>query len=298
MAEIRKTDGSFYSPNTMNGIVYSLVNHLKNVGKHDRNFMDESDKSFATFHQVFDAQMKMLLEKLCGIPKCERRPLNEDEERHLWNVKVFGNHTALSLLHTVYFYNCKLFGIHTAVSHWRLTCEEFKISCDENGHYIEYTNLNGECKKGMVVKQYVIDTKILDTYREHLDAVGNKSFFYRRPLPSIYGALRYSEQTVGVKRIGSFLKSICESGGLQGHYSTVFSNVTMGTKSCSCLLPEGERPRNRQSSTEALKDILRTSDTPADKRSPKSDRQNTSEVIHVVLFLAASTHFRDFLMNS
>ena len=56
-----------------------------------------------------------------------------------------------------------------------------------------------------------------DFFKVYLQALGNEGFFYRRPLSG--SPPRYGMQAVGVNKLKSMMKIICERTGLKGSYT-------------------------------------------------------------------------------
>jgi hypothetical protein len=54
---------------------------------------------------------------------------------------------------------------------------------------------------------------------------------YRRPLPQLPGKpIRFSNQKIGVNKLKTFMKTICEKGGLTGHYTNHSGKRTCATQ--------------------------------------------------------------------
>ncbi|CAC5412797.1 unnamed protein product [Mytilus coruscus] len=90
--------------------------------------------------------------------------------------------------------------------------EELKILVDNQ----ENVNIKSNTKWAINLGDRCI-ADFLDDYLGALDGAGS---FYRRPLTALPGRLIwFSNQKVGVSKLKSFMKSICEKGGLIGHYT-------------------------------------------------------------------------------
>ena len=102
---------------------------------------------------------------------------------------------------------------------------------------------------------------LADIFDLYLRALGNEGDFYRRPLASSAGNLRYSNQPIGVNRLALFMKEIAQKGGLKGN----FTNHS-GKRSCAFQLynagvPEQEiMAKTGHRSELAVRKYKRTSD--------------------------------------
>ncbi|XP_062567663.1 uncharacterized protein LOC134229896 [Saccostrea cucullata] len=68
-----------------------------------------------------------------------------------------------------------------------------------------------------------------DLFKLYLEALGNEGLFYRRPLAG--SPPRYGIQAVGVNKLKSMMKIICDRAGLKGN----FTNHS-GKKTCATAL--------------------------------------------------------------
>ena len=100
---------------------------------------------------------------------------------------------------------------------------------------------------------------ILDEYRNALD---NTGAFYRRPLPGIPGKpICFSNQKVGVNKLKTFMKSICQKGGLTGNYTNHSAKRTCATQLYNNDIDEQEiMKRTGHRSTTAVRKYKRSSD--------------------------------------
>ena len=81
-------------------------------------------------------------------------------------------------------------------------------------------------------------SKIYDYYEKYLTALGNRGYFYRRPLAG--GIVRYGEQVVGVNKIKGLMKEITTKTGLQGNYFNHSGKRTCATQLYIAGIPEQE----------------------------------------------------------
>lgn len=65
-------------------------------------------------------------------------------------------------------------------------------------------------------------------FEKYLSALGNRGFFFRRPLST---GLRYSEAVVGVNKLKTFVATMCKKAGIEGN----FTNHS-GKRTCATML--------------------------------------------------------------
>ena len=112
------------------------------------NFLNHSDARVVKSRKVLDAKMKKLVSKGIGIEVKHADPVLPDQENKLWDEDVFGNHNAVSLQYTVFFYCCKIFGLSGVDEHRNLQCEQFKIGSDEKGRFVQFVGRQSKTFKG------------------------------------------------------------------------------------------------------------------------------------------------------
>ena len=101
--EVRKRDGSVYTPNTLHHITAGVMRHLRWNGRQDIDFFRASE--YNNFRQSLDAEMKRLQSLGIGAKKKQAKVLTEAEEELLWTEGLLGGKTPRMLLDTVVFYN-------------------------------------------------------------------------------------------------------------------------------------------------------------------------------------------------
>jgi len=146
--ETRKKDGTPYPPRSLYLITCGLLRHLRDCDVNDKNFLDSQNGVFNSFRKVLDARMKELLASGLGTNVKQAQPLMPEDEENLWESGVFGENSAESLQCTVFFYACKLFGLRGHDEHHDLKCEQFVVSSDQHGKYIEFTGRGSKTYKG------------------------------------------------------------------------------------------------------------------------------------------------------
>jgi hypothetical protein len=136
--EARKKDGTEIPSRSIYLILCGLLRFLKDSGVYDKNFLDETNGEFTEFCKLVDARMKSLMDKGLGCEVKQADPILQQDEETLWMKHVFGRETAEELQHTVFFYVCKMFGLRGHDEHHDLRCEQFKVSEDSHGRYVQF----------------------------------------------------------------------------------------------------------------------------------------------------------------
>ena len=110
-----KKDGSPYPPNSIHHIVCSIMQFVEN---HKLIFFH--DKDFAELQGVLDAEMKCLKSAGIGSQKPQAEPLAPEEEEHLWEKGILGDHSPQALLNTVFYFSGIYFALRSGDEHHRL----------------------------------------------------------------------------------------------------------------------------------------------------------------------------------
>ncbi|XP_048763272.2 uncharacterized protein LOC125671541 isoform X2 [Ostrea edulis] len=227
--ECRRKDKSEYPPNTLYQMCCGLLRYMRDHEVIDKNFMDLNDHRFAGFHKTLDARMKDLTSRGLGVQKQQSDPITADDEENLWTCNQLGVATSQSLFNTVFYYNCKIFGLKGLDEHRKLECNQFRLSKDSGGSYIEFQgrsrkNYQGGIKQRKIeaksLKHYTDpgkDRSLFDIYDLYLSLIGNEGPFYKRPLDGT--VLRFSEQPLGLNKLSTIIKDMTEKAGMQGRYT-------------------------------------------------------------------------------
>ena len=94
--EVRKVDGHEYPPNTLHHIVCGIIRHVKATTIPGVDWF--KDIEFATLRGSLDGEMKRLQSQGKGSTHKQAEPLSLDEEELMWEKKILGGHSPLSLL--------------------------------------------------------------------------------------------------------------------------------------------------------------------------------------------------------
>ena len=112
--EATKVDGSEYPPNTLHHIICGIMRHLRSNSQPGIDFF--KDIEFASLRSSLDAEMKRLRAKGLGSALKQAEPLTLDEEELLWENKILGDHSPISLLNTMIFIMASIFPCEVVMS--------------------------------------------------------------------------------------------------------------------------------------------------------------------------------------
>ncbi|XP_060594565.1 uncharacterized protein LOC132748913 [Ruditapes philippinarum] len=197
------------------------------------NYMNEKDDRFLTFRKCLDAQMKYVTSKGIGANIKQADPVSAEQEELLWCTGKFGYENAESLLNAVFFYNCKLFGMRGRDEHYNLESDQFIISEDDGGKFIQFIGRDNKTFKGGLkhkkvenknIKHYSSD-KIYKVYQDYTSLLGDDVVkFYKRPIKD---TKRLSAQVLGKNKLENMMKNICS--GLEGNFTNQSGKRTCAT---------------------------------------------------------------------
>ncbi|XP_062620651.1 uncharacterized protein LOC134282241 [Saccostrea cucullata] len=235
---VRRKDGNEYPAKTLYYISCGILRYLRDHEIYDKNFPDAADPRFAGFRKILDSKMKDALSRGVGGKRKQADPILPEDEATIWEKGIFGMNNAETLQNTVFFYSCKFFGLRGHDEHHSLQCDQFFLGEDNRGKYIEFTGRSTKTFKGGLAHKELHNKQIrhycqpgercmADYFKVHLDALGNEGSFYRRPLAG--SPPRYGSQLVGVNKLKSMMKVICEKAGLKGNYANHSGKRTCAT---------------------------------------------------------------------
>ena len=149
VVEARKQDGSEYPAKSLYYLVCGLLRLLRNKEIYSMNFLDEKDIRFANFRKVLDSRIKELVHTGVGTTVKQAEVILPEHEEKLWETGEFGDHSAESLQHTVYYYSCKIFGLRSCDEHQSLECTQFTVGKDDGDKkYIRFVGRSNKTYKG------------------------------------------------------------------------------------------------------------------------------------------------------
>ena len=125
--------------------------------------------------------------------------------------------------------------------HYDLDTSQFVIGEDNTGHYVQFIDRANKTFKGGLKHMDVEPKKIehyskgdeprsiVKLYQKYLDALDIPSCFYRRPMQSVDGQLKFAKKRVGVNKLESMMKTMCRSAGLDGNFTNQSAKRTCAT---------------------------------------------------------------------
>ena len=104
VVEARKQNADDYPPRSIYLIICGLLQHMRDKGVIDKNFLDEHDSRFKCFQKILDSRMRKLYSDGLGTSiKQKADPITPKKEDELWKTDQLGDSTAEALLQTVFF---------------------------------------------------------------------------------------------------------------------------------------------------------------------------------------------------
>ena len=125
-----------------------------------------------------------------------------------------------------------------------------------------------------------------DFFGEYLLALGNMGPFYRRPLNG--APLRYGQQTIGINKLKSFMKTICAKAGLVGNFTNHSGKRTCATQLYNAGVAEQEIMKRtghrseksvrkyKRSSDEISENVSNVLNPPSNKKIVKSENRDVA----------------------
>ncbi|XP_068738982.1 uncharacterized protein KIAA1958-like [Montipora capricornis] len=107
-AEIRKSDGSDYEPDSLRVMLAALDRHLK---QNDSKISIAKDREFVKCRQVLEGKARALREKGHGKRPNATKALTAQDEEQLWKNRVLGEQNPKSLLYTLWYLLTLHFGL-------------------------------------------------------------------------------------------------------------------------------------------------------------------------------------------
>jgi hypothetical protein len=119
----RKTDGTKYTPKTIQCLLAGLWRYIKEFNRHYKklNFLDTENKEFKEFHTVLDRVFRQLCKEGIGCNPKSAPIITNEEEDLLWSRQVLGSHNPEALLRAVFYLNGKNFHLRGGQEH-RFLC--------------------------------------------------------------------------------------------------------------------------------------------------------------------------------
>lgn len=200
VVETRRSDGSKYPPSTLYQLLSGIKRHMQDIDCNAPNILDRKIPHFKELHKCIDSVFRQLRAEGVGAEVRHATVINKDEENMLWEKKVLGTATPLSLLRAVFYYNGKNFCLRGGKEHRGLKISQLSRYRNPDRYvYIE----NGSKNRSGGFMELHVENKVVPIYAnqhcpdrchvrlldEYLSKVPEKAreldIFYLRPLKEV-----------------------------------------------------------------------------------------------------------------
>jgi hypothetical protein len=219
ITEVRKENGSEFSPLSLNSLVNALFRAMQESGN-----KVGSVYSAASGRVLFKQLRLALSARSFADDNSKEKLISTEQGKQLWNLGEFGCQSAEALINTVFFYNCKLFGLRGCNVHHRLQRNQINTGQDERGPYIEYSEPGGAPVRR--ARQYTTDKEsetgwdLHTMYEKYLALIGSDGCFYRRPIDNgEANNIAFSKIHLGKDKLSNLIKSMCQNAGPEDRFT-------------------------------------------------------------------------------
>ncbi|CAG2255616.1 unnamed protein product [Mytilus edulis] len=226
---VKKDDESNYEPQSVRSMQSSISRYL--TEKCAINIM--VDKEFHHSRDVMSAKLKQLKSMGMGAKKRKADPFTAEEVNLLYEKELLGAGNPQSLVRTVWMNNTLHFGLRSREEHTTLRWGDIQMKATTDGQqYLEHTERITKTRNGANLDTRAFQAKMFaDTGNPRCPIQTYKQFLRRRPedmvaddCPFYLGFSRqikddgvwFSRQALGKNTLSSFVKKMCEDGGIQG----------------------------------------------------------------------------------
>ena len=218
--EVRRSDGSQYSPKSVYSLLCGLQRYLRRHSTSRINILDADDPRFRRLGESVRSYRA-----LKGLEMETQRPevITKEEENRMWELGALGDGSPKALLRSMYFLNVKNFGIRGG-QHRKLKLSQFK----REGDHWEFTEEGSKLFQGKVAHLYPCrelgrrcHVYLLDLYVQKLPVRAmEKDAFYFLPLQN-FQLLKpwYTEVPMGKNTLGRLVMEVCSEVGIEGRNS-------------------------------------------------------------------------------
>ena len=154
--------------------------------------------------------------------------VTKEDEDQLWERGAINKTTALGLSYGVFFYNSKLFGLRARDEHRDMQRDQIAIKTDPRTgeEYIEYEvrtykKWQGGLKHRKIQPKFITyygdksnPRDVVSLYKRYMEETPEIGAFYRKPLKSIDGNVKFGSQNVGVKILAQYTKLMFDAAGI------------------------------------------------------------------------------------
>ena len=160
--EVRKADGTHYSPDSLQCMVAGLQRHLRaTLGRAAPNIVDKKNELFPLKRNALDRQLRYLRSIGVGVVKKRAPVITRDAENLLWEREIIGFNSPKALLNAIFFLNGKNFILRGVSEQYNLRFQQI-ILCEnpERIQYVEHgskNNAGGIAEQNLTVKNVTIN---------------------------------------------------------------------------------------------------------------------------------------------
>ena len=150
-AEIRKSDGSDYEPDSLRVMLAAIDRHLK---QNDSKISIAKHREFVKCRQVLEGKARALREKDHGKRPNATKSLTVQDEEQLWKNRVLGEQNPKSLLYTLWYLLTLHFGLRGCQEHHEMFVEDFNLNKDDEGtEYVTFEENPTKTRQGGLRKK-------------------------------------------------------------------------------------------------------------------------------------------------
>nr|XP_006812874.1 PREDICTED: uncharacterized protein LOC102804116 [Saccoglossus kowalevskii] len=173
--------------------------------------------------------------------------------------------------YATYLYMCKIFGLYAADEHSTLTVDQLPMhseymgsSCYSEENHRNLTREDSTANQGKIksIKHYAPpeNSRCVNLFRTYLSYIPNSGPFYRRPLKSKNGEIKFSAQKLGVHTLQGYSKQMTDLAGINGYHTGHSGKVTHATTLFRQNFDEQLIAKRTGHSSLAIRSYKRTSD--------------------------------------
>ena len=180
-AEICKSDGSDYEPDSLRVMLATIDRQLK---ENDSKITIAKDREFVKYRQVLEGKARALREKGHGKRPNATKALTVQDEEQLWKNRVLGEQNPKSLLYTLWYLLTLHCGLRGCQEHHEMFVEDFSSNKDGQGteSYVTFEENPTKTRQGgLRKKQRTIQPKMFATGGSRYPVQFFKAYLARRP---------------------------------------------------------------------------------------------------------------------
>lgn len=225
LVEARNKEGKMYSLCSLHGIMCGILRYMREKNLYTPNFMDKHDPQFKELHVLMNTTFANLREHGVRIYRKEIPVITLERENELWERRIMGTDTPISLQRAVFYTIGKTFFIKGGLEHRALKPSQFTRERNPDGYTFTDTGRgsknSGHCHKVFANSSAGIRCLVylLDLYFSKLPSYAyDKDILYLRPkasfLPKENRAPWYEAFPVGREKLRTMTHDMCVDGGL------------------------------------------------------------------------------------